>query len=245
MTTNNNINNTITNNDFDVKLATAGTSSTTEVAHSDNTNTGSNAELLVEVAGTSGGDPNIYFNIPSGSDYSLGIDNTVTDDLVITDSTSPSSGNNFFRLYSDGNRRLEKTPAFIARRTTVSAAQTGDGTTYTIVTEQTDLDQNDDYNDSTTFTAPVAGKYFIKISFNTRSWATQTDSVAQMVTSNQTYNVLYHGNVKTGNDTNIEEATVLTDFDSGDTFTVTVTISGGVKGITFGGLQTILGYLVA
>lgn len=243
MSSQNSINNTVKNNDFVVNLDAAGSSSISSVIHSDNTNSASHAELRCETGGASGGDPNIYFNIPSGSDYSLGIDNSTSDAFTITDGTTPSSGNNFFRLYATGNRRLEKTPAFFACRTTTASNVTGDGTTYTLVTEQTNFDQNSDYDNTSTFTAPVTGKYFLRLGNDTRSWGAQTDSVSQIVTSNQTYNFLYHGNIA-NNITNIfEEAAVLTDMDAGDTYHITTKVSGGTKTIGVSGIANISGYL--
>ena len=245
MTTNNSINNTVTNNDFDVNLDTAGSSSVSSVVHSDNTNTVSHAELRLEVGGTSGGDPNIYFNIPSGSDYSLGIDNTVTDDLVITDSTSPSTGNNIFRLYSDGNRRLEKNPAFYAENLSGASNVTGDGTVYTIVANNENFDQNNDFNGTTTFTAPVTGKYWFCLGFGTGPWGAQTGSQTQFVTSNQTYNSMVHGNITNGaTDTLICSTEIFADMDALDTCTFTVAVSGSTKTISMTQQTRMSGLLV-
>lgn len=230
MTTTNSINNTIKNNDYLVNLDTAGSASTSSVNHSDNTNTGSHAELRMETGGTSGGDPSIYFNVPSGADYSFGIDNSTTaDDLVMTDSTSPSTANNIFRLYANGNRRLEKTPCVSFINTTASNV-TGDGTTYTVSATTTYFDQNSDFNGTTTFTAPVTGKFLFSYGMSSLNWTNQTAQFGAIVTSNQTYNSMYYGFGEYGTSEQMNfNMAILADMDASDTATFQYTVSGGDK----------------
>ncbi len=95
MTSQNSITNTVQDNDFSVNRRDIGTAVESSVAHSDNTSGTSNAKLLSQVGGTSGGDPHVNFNIPATQDYAFGIDNTDSDNLKITDGADPSSGNTY------------------------------------------------------------------------------------------------------------------------------------------------------
>lgn len=92
MVTQNSINNTVADNDFSVNRSTAGTIVESSVKHSDNTNAASNAEQLIQTGGSSGGDPYIRFNISAVQDFSIGIDNSVGDDLKIGPNADPSTG---------------------------------------------------------------------------------------------------------------------------------------------------------
>lgn len=67
----------------------AGTDVTVEVTNSDNTNIASRAGFEVATGGTSGGDPYVNFLISGGQTFTMGIDNSSTnDDFVISDSAA-------------------------------------------------------------------------------------------------------------------------------------------------------------
>jgi hypothetical protein len=92
MVTQNSINNTITDNNFSVNLSTAATTLLSTVEHSDNTSSTSSAAQIVKTGGASGGDPYIRFSISTLTDFSIGIDNSVGDDLKIGPNANPSTG---------------------------------------------------------------------------------------------------------------------------------------------------------
>lgn len=92
MVTQNSINNTVTDNDFSVNRLGAGVTLRSTVEHSDNTNSASNAEQLIKTGGSSGGDPYVRFNVSGIQDFSIGIDNSVGDDLKIGANANPSTG---------------------------------------------------------------------------------------------------------------------------------------------------------
>lgn len=154
------INNEITDNNFSISEDTAGTTVTHLVEHTDNTSGSSHARLLAQVGGVDGGDPFIRFNIVGGQDYSLGIDNSDSDILKITDDTSPSTGNTLWALTSSGNRTMPLQSAFYAYNSADQQNVTGNGTNYLVQFNSEIYDQNSDFNTSTyIFTAPVAGRY--------------------------------------------------------------------------------------
>ena len=71
----NNFNNSINST---VGSSNTGADNTLTVNNSDNTSTDSNAGILIQAGGTSGGDPFIRFDIPSGNGYVIGQDNSAT-----------------------------------------------------------------------------------------------------------------------------------------------------------------------
>ena len=92
MVSNNSVKNTVQDNDFSVNREEAGTTVQSSVDHSDDTSGTSNAKLFSKVGGTFGGDPHVNFNVSGTQDYSMGIDNSDSDNLKITNGSDPSSG---------------------------------------------------------------------------------------------------------------------------------------------------------
>lgn len=79
----------------------AGTDVTVEVTNSDNTNAASRAGFEVATGGTSSGDPYVNFLISGGQSFTMGIDNSATnDDFVISDAATLGTNN---RISIDGS----------------------------------------------------------------------------------------------------------------------------------------------
>lgn len=122
---------------------------------------------------------------------------------------------------------------------------TGDGTVFTIGsgTALTEVfDQGGNMNTNGTFTAPVTGRYQMACGVLLANvGAAHTTFVVSLVTSNRTY----QGN--DGSPTTMADANqnvrgvlaALTDMDSADTATCTVSASGGTKIVTVGGSSTV------
>jgi len=163
MVSQNDINNTVQDNNFSVNLSTPGNGVTSATNHTDNTDSNSNAENLISSGGISGGDAFTRFNISSTQSYSLGIDNSDSDNLKITNGISPSSGTTFMNMDSIGRFNWPTQPAFSAFRSSDVNGITGDGTNHTIIFDSERFDIGGNFNTSTgAFTAPIAGIYFIK-----------------------------------------------------------------------------------
>lgn len=102
MVSNNAINNTIADNDFSVNRATAGTTVTSSVNHSDNTNAASHVQVNLVSGGASGGDPFIHFDVTGAGEFSWGIDNTDSDLMKLTSGATPSAGTDIITATSAG-----------------------------------------------------------------------------------------------------------------------------------------------
>ena len=95
MVSQNSTDNTVQDNDFSVNRSAAGTTVQSSTNHTDNTSASSDAKFLVKTGGSSGGDSHINFNVAGTQDYSIGIDNSDSDNLKITDGATPSSGTTY------------------------------------------------------------------------------------------------------------------------------------------------------
>ena len=93
MVTNNALGNRTAEANFSVNKRTAGTTVTLSCNQSDNTNATSNSEILSQVGGANGGDPFVRWNVSGVKAFSMGIDNSDSDRLKLTDNNSPSLGN--------------------------------------------------------------------------------------------------------------------------------------------------------
>ena len=117
-------------------------------------------------------------------------------------------------------------PCFLAYNSATDTNQTGAGATPTIDFDTEVFDQSGDFS-ADTFTAPATGRYLLSMNVVfTVIPAGSTTIVGRIATSNRTYAT---GDVMVaGTFTQYTRAlTVIADMDSGDTATVTATISGG------------------
>lgn len=91
---------TFTNSTTTFQISTAGTAALVFVNNSDNSNTDSHAELLLETGGASGGDSfiRLYNNV---ANWSIGMDNSDSDALCITNA-STLDGSNLLRIVAAG-----------------------------------------------------------------------------------------------------------------------------------------------
>lgn len=119
-------------------------------------------------------------------------------------------------------------PAFLAYNSSIRSNQTGDGTAYTLIFDTERFDQNNDFDGTSTFTAPVTGKYYLNVCVLTQEVTATMAATLQIITSNATYT---YGNAAatamTGNYP--MQFSVLADMDAGDTATCVITLSGGTK----------------
>lgn len=75
-----------------------GAATLLSVAHDDDTSGASHARLIAQVGGTSGGDPLLYLNIPSGTAWYVGVDNSDSDQLKL--GTGSAVGTNTIFTFS-------------------------------------------------------------------------------------------------------------------------------------------------
>ncbi len=94
----------------EVQQNTAGTQTTLKIDNEDNTNAASHSALFVSVGGSSAGDPMVIFN-NRNTNWSMGMDNSDSDNFVIANSYADLSSNARIIMTESGNVGIGKTPA--------------------------------------------------------------------------------------------------------------------------------------
>ena len=107
---------------------------------------------------------------------------------------------------------------------------TGDGTVYTIAYDTEEFDQNNDFNGTTTFTAPVTGIYIFNVNVAMKyEAAVPTDCELRVVTSNLTYQYVDSDVAVEAQNISGHRVSVVADMDAADTMTTNVEYGGSVK----------------
>ena len=153
----------------------------------------------------------------------------ITDNAVVRGDGGAKGVQTSTVLVSDaGEMTNPSQPAFSAYASANILDVTGNGTIYTIVFNTEIFDQGGDFS-STTFTAPVTGKYLLSASIGVVSLVGVTDCVMRITTSNKTYVFNPTGNnpTTTGNTPYvIIGRTILADMDVGDTAVIQFICTG-------------------
>lgn len=146
--------------------------------------------------------------------------------IVIGDGGSREIENSSAFISDDGEMTNPSQPAFMAWMDTTVALVTGDGSVYTVAFDTEAFDQNDDFL-STTFTAPVTGKYDFEFMTLLVSGTDITGSFSKIVSSNNTFK--FNGFFQGADSSSVSVGAILADMDVADTCTLTVqaTDSGG------------------
>lgn len=216
-------------NDFTFTSSTAGATRTLTVSNTNNSNTASNALVQITTGGASAGDPFITHTVTGATSWSEGIDNSASDAYKISQGTALGT-NDVLVAQTTGEITFPLQSAFLAS----GGAQnnvTGDGTAYTVTFTSEIFDQNNDFDGTSTFTAPVTARYNLgaQITSNTLV-AGNTTGVIAITTSNRTYNLnLNIGAIRNTANATILTVNVLADMDAADTATIVFTVSGGTK----------------
>jgi hypothetical protein len=135
------------------------------------------------------------------------------------------------RIDSSGAVTKPTNPAFLSHPSGTLSNVTGDGTAYTVVFATEVFDQGSDAT-STTFTAPVTGRYQINVSLGIAGLTSSTTVVSlNIVTTNRTFNVGYanpYACAGGGTDFTMP-ASVIADLDASDTAHISITVANGAK----------------
>ena len=135
------------------------------------------------------------------------------------------------RIDSSGAVTKPTNPAFLAHPSGTLSNVTGDGTAYTVVFATEVFDQGADYATST-FTAPVTGRYQINVSLGIAGLTSSTTVVSlNIVASNRTFNVGYanpYACAGGGTDFTMP-ASVIADMDAADTVHISISVHNGAK----------------
>lgn len=231
-------------------LSTAGSVVSTKIDHSDNTNTGSHAGLILETGGTSGGDPYVRYAIAGTTSWHSGRDNTGGGFMVGRGGSDPS-GATVYQQFSDaGEITYPLQPMFQAYLGTTTGGVTGNGTNVRlgdtdVMSSLTEVkDQGGDFNpgsaDGAILTAPVDAQwvFMVSILFQT-AVGSATSSDYAFVTSNRSYRGAYHSFDPSGIDTSNAlgtSASFMADMDAADTFYFSTNMNGvGADTVTMNG----------
>jgi len=239
----NDINNTILDNDFSVNRSTAGTTVSSSINQSDNTNTSSHAESLVTVGGTSGGDPFSRFNVSGTQSFTLGIDNSDSDNFKITDGASPSAGTEFLNLDTSGRFNYPLQPAFSAYRNASVNNVTGDGTSYTVIFDTEFFDIGSNFDTTTgLFSAPIDGIYIFTGSIFVQNIDNATMNVGNssfsFTSGLHTYWGMNPANAEQGNSDLVLGGSCIRQLSAGQTAGMLIQISGGTLSVDLRGNAT-------
>lgn len=226
------INNVINNT---IGASNSGNTNTLTLTNPSNT-ASSAARQTITVGGTSAANPTLNFDVSGSTDFEIGIDNSDSQKLKISQSTALGT-KDVWRMTKAGVRTMPLQSLVIGGKNTSTLNATGDGTIVTILYNVVNLDPQSSYNPATgVFTAPVTASYcFItNLFFN---------GIAAGHTSFQ-YNLSINGSpvgiylVNSANMTSPSgltlEGFLATNLTAGDAVTFQVVVSGSTKTVNIG-----------
>src|SRR3989304_4914335 len=148
-----------------VGASISGVTNTFTVTNPSNT-ASSAARETITVGGASAADPTLNWNISGVTNWEMGIDNSVSDNLTISQGTALGT-NDVWRMDTSGRRTMPLQPCFSVILNTTVNSVTGDSTNYLVLFDTILTDQGSNVTLSsgaptrTIFTAPVTGNYQI------------------------------------------------------------------------------------
>jgi len=131
---------------------------------------------------------------------------------------------------ASANQTQPTRSAFLAYNSVDDTNATGNGAVFTVIFDTEVFDQANNFDGTSTFTAPVTGKYQLSASVRFEVLtAAMTLAQIDIVTSNRTYRsgVINIGAVRTAGNEACVANNVLADMDAGDTAIIQVSITGG------------------
>ena len=204
------------------------------------------SELTIDPGAS--GDSFVQFAINTTGEFRIGVDDDASDSFKISQGSALGS-NDTFIMSASGERTMPLQPAFLARPASNETNITGDGTVATLIFGTEIFDQNSDFDGTSTFTAPVSGRYLF-----------QTAVFLEDLTSSHTAYELYFSctgrdyRLKTtnfaasqfvnSNQFNANGEAVI-DMTAGDTCVVKIMVSGSSKVVdTSAGVMHFSGHLI-
>lgn len=235
----------------DVTRSNSGADVSHTISNSSNT-ASSTATNYLTVAGTSAGDARTQYAVSGTTTWTEGIDNSDSDAYVLAASSALGT-TNVLRASTAGEINYPLQPCFFAYVTTTINNVTGDGTVYTVIFDTEAYDQGNNFNLGTsTFTAPVTGRYLFEFTCSVGGGTTITPAVIKITTTGLTVEKNMQLNAALSTTTVNSNMAVIINMTAGNTaiFTVTTTDSGGkiddVLGLNSGSARTyVSGHLVA
>ena len=208
------------NADFTFGGANSGATRTFSVTNTSNT-ASSATNVQVTVGGGTASDPQTTYTVTGATNWSQGIDNSVSDTYVISASTALGT-TDVMRMTTAGSVTKPLQPAFLAFAPT-AANITGAALAYQYGTSAMTVvyDQGGNFNTNGTFTAPVTGRYnFISAGY-LEGCTVGIGARMVIITSNRSYE---SGGFRTASNQDVTAiVSALADMDAADTATTTIT----------------------
>jgi len=210
-------------------LSTAGGTMTGALSLQNNVSNSTSATLKLTGSSNATQDNFILFGDNATSvPIAMGFDNSENTFKIARNANDDLNSNIYFKMDSSGAVTMPSQPAFLLQQTSNVSNVTGNGTNHTMVYGTETFDQNADCS-SSTFTAPVTGKYHFNVSIAFVSLSSATDVFIDLMTSNRNYrwNPLGNNPTTTGNTPYpIISGSILADMDASDTAYVRVHVNG-------------------
>ena len=148
-----------------------------------------------------------------------------------------NAGSTGIAISAAGEVTMAAQPAFMARNATTITSVTGDGTAYVLVFSTEVFDQNADFDGTSTFTAPITGRYRLSFRFMLADLAdNHTEITVSIITSNGTsLGNFANGITRAASNNKGFDGTLLVDMDASDTATISTTVTNGSKVVDLSG----------
>lgn len=183
---------TIPSGDFTISRSSSGGAVIAQIINTSNT-ANSRATLTVQSGGASGGDAAVFTGYSNTNSWTIG------QDISDAEAWKLSRGNilgtnDAIKVTPLGAMTKPLQPSFSAYNSTARSNVTGDGTTYTLIFNTEQFDQAANFDGTSTFTAPVTGRYRFNSTVSLTSLAVgHTSCIFALV--NSTSGVVYYGQV--------------------------------------------------
>lgn len=197
-----------------------------------------NASHHLKIDPGASGDSFVQFDINTTGEFRIGVDDDAADAFKISQGSALGTSDTFI-ITAAGEITKPLQPSFLTTITATIPNVTGDGTVYTSVWGTEIFDQANNFDATSTFTAPITGRYRFNSGQLLGEVATgHTSGYFNLVTSNRSYKTLVcdYGNVFTGGSLGqvcIGQVAVLADMDAADTTQLLVMLSGSGKTVDF------------
>ena len=158
--------------------------------------------------------------VPNRADLDTGVGWQTTNSLSLI-----TAGAEAMRIDATGAVTKPLQPAFIAYPNAIPNV-TGNGTVYTVVWANEVYDQGSDFDGTSTFTAPVTGRYTITAMIEMTNLSATTNATLNIVTALGTWTKRQIGSAAEQTTTHCISLTINADMDASDTCTISTAFTG-------------------
>lgn len=179
-------------------------------------NASNNASGSLTIDPGASGDSYIQLDINTTGEFRIGVDDT--DDSFRISQGSALGTNDCLSISANGEVINPLTPAF-GIQATDAADVTGAGTFYTIVSSTECFDQSCDFDGTSTFTAPVTGRYMFNYCITFSGIGSEPYAQCRLTTSNKIFanHIISASAIKDASNRFCIRASAITDMDAADT----------------------------